>query len=77
MPEQPGGNGTAPAVPSSRDQHYRLAVALLGAGHDTRGKRLQEISRLAHREVPAFAALTRDEAERIIEAIEEEETRHG
>jgi hypothetical protein len=50
---------------STREQHKRLADALIARGYEDRAARLAELSRLAGRPVPAFAALDAAEAEDI------------
>lgn len=58
------------ARPSTREQHYRLSVALLAIGCNTRTARLAELSRRAGFDVPAFAALDMPQAEALIIEIE-------
>jgi hypothetical protein len=58
-----------PPPPSTRDQHYQIASRLIDLGFTGRAARLAEISRRAGRDIPAFAALTRDEAQDVIDGL--------
>jgi hypothetical protein len=51
-----------PDQPSNRGQHEIIARALIDLGYATRAARLAELSRLAGREIGAFAALSFTEA---------------
>jgi hypothetical protein len=58
-----------PPDPSTRDQHYQIARKLADLGHAGRAARLAELSRRAGRDIPVFAALTRAEADTIIQGL--------
>ena len=58
-----------PDAPSTRDQHYRIARALIDAGHATRPARLAALSAILGRPVAAFAAMTRADAETVLAAV--------
>jgi hypothetical protein len=58
-----------PPPASTRDQHYQIASRLIDLGFTGRAARLAEISRRAGRDIPVFAALTRDEAQAVIDGL--------
>jgi hypothetical protein len=54
---------------STRDQHHQIARRLIDLGHTSRAARLAEISRLAGRDIPVFAALNQAEAQAVIDKL--------
>jgi hypothetical protein len=68
---RPADATSSPDAPakSTRDQHEIIARLLIATDCDTRAKRLGALTVIAGRPIPAFAALTHDEADRIIVAL--------
>jgi hypothetical protein len=62
------GEASSPGAPgkSTRAQHEVIARLLIAMDCDTRAKRLGALTLIAGRPIPAFAALTHDEADSII-----------
>jgi hypothetical protein len=62
---------SSPAAPgkSTRAQHEVIARMLIAMDCDTRAKRLGALTMIAGRPIPAFAALTHDEAGSVIAAL--------
>jgi hypothetical protein len=68
---KPSDATSSPDAPgkSTRDQHEKIARMLIAMDCDTRAKRLGALTVIAGRPIPAFAALTHDEADSVIATL--------